>query len=96
MNRKPVFTAVFVLLLALGMAAPALAGDAMDTRLSFVFSENNFFAGPGETQVNSPGFGIGADKSNTLFFDNYDTRFSGFETLSHLVLYKKLPSFFEN
>ncbi|MBW2700442.1 MAG: hypothetical protein JRF33_06445, partial [Deltaproteobacteria bacterium] len=68
MNRKPVFTAVFVLMLGLGMATPAVAGDAMDTRLSFVFSENNFFAGPGETQVNSPGFGIGADKSNTLFF----------------------------
>ncbi len=70
-------------LLISALAAPsAAAGDFMDTRLSFVVSENNFFAGPGETQVNSPGLGIGADKSNTLFFDNYDTRFSGFETMS--------------
>jgi hypothetical protein len=72
------------------------AGDAIDTRLSFVLSENNFLAGPGETPINSPGLGFGADESNTLFFDNYDTRFSGFETMSHLVLYKKLPSFFEH
>jgi hypothetical protein len=84
-------------LLILSLAAPlAAAGDFMDTRLSFVVSENNFFAGPGETQVNSPGLGIGADKSNTLFFDNYDTRFSGFETMSHLALYKKMPAFFEH
>ena len=83
-----------LLLLAL-TAPPAAAGDFMDTRLSFVISENNFFAGPGETVINSPGLGIGADKSNTLFFDNYDTRFSGFETMSHLALYTKMPAFFE-
>ena len=76
------------------LAATAQAGDFLDTRLTFTLSENNFFAGPGETPTNSPGFGIGADRSNTLFFDNYDTRYSGFETLSHLALYKKLPSFF--
>jgi hypothetical protein len=83
-------------LLAAGLSLDARAGDFMDTRLSFVLSENNFFASPGETLVNSPGFGIGADKSNTLFFDNYETRFSGFETLSQLVLYKKMPAFFEH
>ncbi|MBN2497186.1 MAG: hypothetical protein JXR96_21515 [Deltaproteobacteria bacterium] len=97
MNRyAAVPIACIALLLCTSMAGPALGGDFIDTRLSFVFSENNFFAGPGETMVNSPGFGIGADKSNTLFFDNYDTRFSGFETMSHLVLYKKLPAFFDN
>jgi len=77
------------------LASGSRAGDFMDTRLTFTLSENNFFAGPGETPQNSPGFGIGADRSNTLFFDNYETRYSGFETLSHLVLYKKMPSFFE-
>jgi hypothetical protein len=87
---------IAALLLAALSTGPAAAGDFIDTRLSFVFSENNFLAGPGETQINSPGFGIGADKSNTLFFDNYDTRFSGFESMSHLVLYSKLPSFFDN
>jgi hypothetical protein len=96
MKRKTHAPIAVALLLGLLAASPALAGDFMDTRLSFVFSENNFFAGPGETQINSPGFGIGADSSNTLFFDNYDTRFSGFETMSHLVLYKKMPAFFDN
>jgi hypothetical protein len=86
-----------LLISALITLAPgaALAGDFMDTRLSFVLSDNNFFAGPGETRDNSPGFGIGADKSSTQFYDNYETRFSGFETMSHLALYKKMPSFFE-
>jgi len=96
MERKPLALTAAILLLGAMLAAPASAGDFIDTRLSFVFSENNFFAKPGETQINSPGFGIGADRSNTLFFDNYDTRFSGFETMSHLVLYSKMPSFFKN
>jgi len=95
-TRHPI-PGLIVFLLTLGMTAgSATAGDFMDTRLTFALSENNFFAGPGETPENSPGFGFGADKSNTLFFDNYETRFSGFETLSHLALYKKLPSFFDN
>jgi hypothetical protein len=92
MKRKFLVTFVLSFLTAL----PATAEDFMDTRLSFVISENNFFAGPGETRTNSPGLGIGADRSNTLFFDNYDTRFSGFETMSHLALYKKMPAFFEH
>lgn len=93
-RRKNSILAAALVLFA--FARPAAAGDFMDTRLTFTLSENNFFAGPGETPVNSPGFGIGADKSNTLFFDNYETRYSGFETLSHLALYKKMPSFFAN
>jgi hypothetical protein len=92
-KRIGIPAAALVLMLSSSLAT---AGDFMDTRLTFTLSENNFFAGPGETPVNSPGFGIGADKSNTLFFDNYETRYSGFETLSHLALYKKMPSFFDN
>jgi hypothetical protein len=92
MNRK-----LLILWLPLVLTATsAVAGDFMDTRLSFTFSENNFLAGPGVTEINSPGFGIGGDEGNTLFFDNYDTRFSGFETMSHLALYKKMPSFFKH
>ena len=92
MNRQ-----LLIALLLLGLTAPpATAGDFMDTRLSFAISENNFFANPGETRDNSPGIGFGADSSNTLFFDNYDTKYSGFETLGHIVLYKKMPAFFEH
>jgi len=94
MNRTCIALLASTLLLA--SIQPATAGEFMDTRLSFVLSENNFYAGPGETVDNSPGLGIGADDSNTVFFDNYDTRFSGFETLSHLALYKKMPSFFDD
>ncbi|MBU49140.1 MAG: hypothetical protein CL920_10625 [Deltaproteobacteria bacterium] len=72
------------------------AGDFMDTRLTFAIADNNLLAGPGETNPNSPSTGFNAGRRNTLFFDNYNTRFSGFETLSHAVLYKKMPSFFKN
>ncbi len=92
MNRRITYSSLALLLLAL--TPPAMAGDFIDTRLSWVLSENNFFAGPGESQVNSPGIGFGADKSNTLILDNYDTRFSGSDTISHLELYKKMPAFF--
>jgi hypothetical protein len=96
MTRKPLGSILATIVLCTAVSAPLLAGDFMDTRLSFVLSENNFFVGPGQTIDNSPGIGFGADNSNTLFFDNYDTRFSGFETMSHLALYKKLPAFFDN
>ena len=46
-------------------------------------------AKPGETIPSVPGWRFGRPNSlGTLFFDNYDTRFSGYETLSHLVLYR--------
>ena len=94
MNRNPFFP--LWLVLAVSVAWHANAGDFIDTRLSFVISENNFFAGPGETPINSPGLIIDPGAAGIQFFDNYDTRYSGFETLSHLVLYSKLPSFFDN
>jgi hypothetical protein len=62
----------------------------LDTRLNVTFTNENVLADPDETHVpNVPGFRFGPPSSlGTLFFDNYDTRFSGFETLSHAVLYK--------
>lgn len=71
------------------------AGDFMDVRLSWVLAENNFLSQPGQSDPKSPGIGIGANESNTLFFDNYDTKYTGFETFGHLVLYKKMPAFFD-
>ena len=81
-------------LVALALVSPALAGDFMDIRLSWVMADGNFLAGPGETQVNDPGLGIG--HGTRLFFDNYETKYTGFETMGHLVLYKKAPAFFYN
>ena len=74
-------------------AAPAapLTGQNgfMDVRLNFTLTNENLFVKPGETIPSIPGWRFGRPNSlGTLFFDNYDTRFSGYETLSHAVLYK--------
>jgi hypothetical protein len=79
----------------LSLSAPAWAGDFVDTRLSFVFADDNVLAGAGETTPNSPNARFGAGNQNTQFYDNFNTRFSGFETLSNVVLYKRMPAFFE-
>ncbi len=76
-------------------SATAWAGDFVDTRLSFVFADDNIFADAGETTPNSPSARFGAGNQNTQFYDNFNTRFSGFETLSNVVLYKRSPAFFE-
>ena len=62
----------------------------MDVRLNITLTNENVFAAPGETIPSVPGWRFGRPNSlGTLFFDNYDTRFSGYETLSHLVLYRQ-------
>jgi hypothetical protein len=82
-------------LAALGLGPTALASDWVDTRLSFVFADDNLLAAAGETTPSSPAARFGATNANTQFYDNFNTRFSGFETLSNLVLYKQAPAFFE-
>lgn len=76
-------------------AAAAAPGDItggsgfMDTRLAFTLTNENVLAEPGETIPSVPGWRFGTPNSlGVLFFDNYDTRFSGFETLSHAVMYR--------
>jgi hypothetical protein len=68
-----------------------LSGDNgfMDVRLNFTLTNENLLVKPGETIPSVPGWRFGRPNSlGVLFFDNYDTRFSGYETLSHAVLYK--------
>ena len=61
----------------------------MDTRLAFTITNENILAKPGETIPSVPGWRFGTPNSlGVLFFDNYDTRFSGFETLSHATMYR--------
>lgn len=86
-----------VLLAAAAALAPglAIAGDFVDTRVTFVFTNDNLLVAPGETNPSNPGTRFGnASTANTFFYDNYETKYTGFETLSHVVLYKKLPSYF--
>ncbi len=81
--------------LAALVATQAVAGDFIDTRIAFAVADDNVLANAGESTISSPPVGIGAGQQNTQFYDNFNTRFSGFESLSHLTLYKKSPSFFE-
>jgi len=60
-----------------------------DTRLAFTITNENLLVEPGETIPSVPGWRFGTPNSlGVLFFDNYDTRYSGFETLSHAVMYR--------
>lgn len=77
------------------LSTSAFAGDFMDTRITFAFADDNVLVKPGETTPNVPGVGFGAARQNTQFFDNFNTRYTGFETLSSVSLYKKSPSFFD-
>jgi hypothetical protein len=62
-------------------------GDFMDTRLSFTCTHEDMLRDP-KVLPSAPGFHCGRPNPiGILFFDNYDTRYSGFETLSHLALY---------
>jgi hypothetical protein len=61
----------------------------MDTRVAFTLTNENLLAKPGETIPSAPGWRLGTPNSlGVLFFDNYDTRYSGFETLNHAVSYR--------
>jgi hypothetical protein len=79
--------------LVLCLSGSALAGDFIDTRLSFAFADDNVLASAGETTPNSPAAHFGAGNQNNQFYDNFNTRFNGFETLSNLALYKKEEGF---
>jgi hypothetical protein len=65
----------------------------MDTRLAFTLTNENILAKPGETTPSAPGWRFGTPSSlGVLFFDGYDTRYSGFETLSHATMYREYGS----
>lgn len=65
------------------------SGGFTDVRLNFTLTNENLLAKPGETIPSVPGWRFGRPNSlGTLFFDNYDTRFSGYETLSHAIMYR--------
>ena len=65
------------------------ASGFMDTRLAFTVTNENLLVQPGQTIPSVPGWRFGTPNSlGVLFFDNYDTRYSGFETMSHAVMYR--------
>jgi hypothetical protein len=64
----------------------------MDTRVTWTFGDDDVLARAGEVHPDSPLPGIGDRDGYELFFDNLDTRYTGREHLTHLVMYKKMPS----
>ncbi|HVJ97390.1 MAG TPA: hypothetical protein VNC41_11225, partial [Acidimicrobiia bacterium] len=65
----------------------------MDTRLTWTFGDDDFLHKTGQLVPLSPTFSVGERQQYRLFFDNLNSRFSGRENITHLVMYKKLPSF---
>lgn len=81
---------------ALGMAPPGYTpGNFMDTRLSWTFGDDDFLHKTGELIPLSPTFSIADRQQYRLFFDSLNSRFSGRENLTHLVMYKKMPGFID-
>jgi hypothetical protein len=82
---------------AAGMAPPGSNPNAfMDTRLTWTFGDDDFINRTGVLVPLSPTFNIGDRPQYRLFFDNLNSRFAGRENLTHLVMYKKMPSFVPN
>ena len=71
------------------------AGGFMDTRLTWTFGDDDFLHKTGEIIPLSPTFSVGERPQYRLFFDNLNSRFTGRENVTHLVMYKKLPGFIE-
>ena len=81
---------------ALGMAPPGhVHGNFMDTRLSWTFGDDDFLHKTGALIPLSPTFSIADRPQYRMFFDSLNSRFSGRENLTHLVMYKKMPGFID-
>jgi hypothetical protein len=82
---------------AAGLAIPGVSGNGfMDTRLTWTFGDDDFLHGTGELYPLSPKASVGDRSQYRLFFDNLNSRFAGRENLTHLVMYKRMPSYFPN
>lgn len=80
---------------AVGLAPPGGTGGFMDTRLTWTFGDDDFLHKTGELVPLSPTFNIGERSQYRLFFDNLNSRFTGRENVTHLVMYKKMPAFID-
>lgn len=67
----------------------------LDTRLTWTFGDDDFLHKTGEAFPLSQNANVGDRPQYRLFFDNLNSRFSGRENVSHLVLYSRLPGFAE-
>jgi hypothetical protein len=79
---------------AVGVVPPGFGtGGFMDTRLTWTFGDDDFLHPEGQIIPLSPTWSIGDRQQYRLFFDALNSRFSGRENVTHLVMYKKMPGF---
>lgn len=71
-------------------------GDFMDTRLTWVFGDDDVLKQTGQAFPLSPLLSVGDRKQYRMFFDSLNSRFAGRENLTHLALYKKMPGFIDD
>lgn len=70
---------------------PAVRGQSGfgDVRLALTMTNENVLASPGESLPSVPGWRFGRPNSLAITpLDGYDSRYSGYETTSHAVLYR--------
>ncbi len=76
--------------------SPTRIGDFMDTRLTWVFGDDDVLKQTGQAYPLSPNPSIGDRRQYRMFFDNLNSRFAGRENITHLALYKKMPGFIKD
>jgi hypothetical protein len=80
---------------AVGLPPPGVNySNFMDTRLAWTFGDDDILHPTGQLVPLSPSASVGDRPQYQLFFDNLNSRYNGRENLTHLVMYKKMPSFF--
>lgn len=85
--------AILVPVIVLTASSGASAGDFMDTRLTWTFGDDDVMSNAGEVIPDSPLPGIGDRGGYEMFMDNLNSKTSGRENLTHLVLHKEMPGF---
>jgi hypothetical protein len=68
------------------------AGNAMATRVTFAFGDDNLLAGPRDRSP-QPGFTLPNDR---FFFEQLTQEKRGYETETQLVVYKRMRSYFKH
>lgn len=81
------------LLVGASLPSPAAAGDFKDTRITFVFGDDDVLHDAGQTTPSSPRASFGVRDGRLFFLDNHNKKDSGQETQTHLVAYKSMPGF---
>lgn len=84
-------TWLFITCLTLAQPVNAQGGDFMDVRLTWTLGDDDVLHRAGD-EPDSPLPGIWDRPGYELFYENLDTGYSGHENITHLVLYKSVPS----